>query len=80
MLFICDHSYLAFYLWLGLNLLLRRWLAQRTRPGSRAHALEMKKRSENAGANETLSFGFPSIPRVAAGVPPRTVVFVLLKS
>ena len=35
---------------------------------------------ENEGANENLSFGFPSIPGIAPGVAPRIVVFVLLKS
>ena len=40
----------------------------------------LKKRSENAGANENLSCRFPSIPRIAPGVAPRIVVFVLLKS
>ena len=39
-----------------------------------------KKRSENACANESLSYGFPSIPGIAPGVAPRIVVFVLLKS
>ena len=38
------------------------------------------KRSRNAGANENLSCGFPSIPGIAPGVAPRIVVFVLLKS
>ena len=40
----------------------------------------LKKRSENARANENLSCGFPSIPGIAPGVAPRIVVFVLLKS
>ena len=40
----------------------------------------LKKRSENAGANETLPCGFPSIPGIAPGVAPRIVVFVLPKS
>ena len=39
-----------------------------------------KKRSENGGANENISCGFPSIPGIAPGVAPRIVVFVLLKS
>ena len=34
----------------------------------------------NTGANENLSCGFPSIPRIAPGVALRIVVFVLLKS
>ena len=40
----------------------------------------LKKRSENAGANENLSCGFPSIPGIAPGVAPRIMVFILLKS
>ena len=40
----------------------------------------LKKRSKNGGANENLSYGFPSIPGIAPGVAPRIVVFVLLKS
>ena len=40
----------------------------------------LKKRSENAGANENLSCGCPSILRIAPGVAPRIVGFVLLKS
>ena len=40
----------------------------------------LRKRSENAGANENLSCGLPSIPGVAPGVAPRIVVFILLKS
>ena len=39
-----------------------------------------KKRSENGGANENPSCGFPSIPGTAPGVAPRIVVFVFLKS
>ena len=42
--------------------------------------LSRKERSENAGANENLSCGFPSIPGIAPGVAPRIVVLVLLKS
>ena len=38
-----------------------------------------KKRSEKWWANENISCGFPSIPRIAPGVAPRSVVFVLLK-
>ena len=38
----------------------------------------LKKRSEDGGANENLSCGFPSIPGIAPGVAPRIVVFVLL--
>ena len=34
------------------------------------------KRSENEGVNENLLCGFPSIPGIAPGVAPRTVVFV----
>ena len=40
----------------------------------------LKKRSENAGANETLSGGFAAIPGIAPRVAPRIVGFVLLKS
>ena len=40
----------------------------------------LKERSENAGANENLSCGFPSIPGIAPGVAPRILVSVLLKS
>ena len=40
----------------------------------------LEKRSENTGANGNLSCGYPSIPRIAPGVAPRIVVFVLLKS
>ena len=36
--------------------------------------------SENGGAIENLSCGFPSIAGVAPGVAPKIVVFVLLKS
>ena len=38
------------------------------------------KRSENVGANENLSCGFPSIPGIAPGVAPRITGFVFLKS
>ena len=48
--------------------------------GARGPPQFSKKRSENAGANENLSFGSPSIPGLAPGVAPRIVVFVLLKS
>ena len=48
--------------------------------GARGPPQFLKKRSENAGANENLSRGFPSIPGIAPGVAPRIVVFVLLKS
>ena len=40
----------------------------------------LKNRSENAGANENLSWGFPPIPGIAPRVAPRIVVSVLLKS
>ena len=40
----------------------------------------LKKRSENAGANENLSGGFAAIPGPAPRVAPRIVGFVLLKS
>ena len=42
----------------------------------------MKKRSENAGANEkfNLSGGFAAIPGIAPRVAPRIVGFVLIKS
>ena len=39
-----------------------------------------KKRSENAGAHENLSCGFPPISGIAPGVALRVVVFALLKS
>ena len=48
--------------------------------GARGPPQFSKKRSENAGANENLSCGFPSIPGIDPGVPPRILVFVLLKS
>ena len=48
--------------------------------GALGPAQFLKKRSENAGTNENLSCGFPSIPGIAPGVAPRIVVFVLLKS
>ena len=48
--------------------------------GARGPPQFLKKRSQNAGANESLSCGFPSIPGIALGVAPRIVVFVLLKS
>ena len=44
------------------------------------HPNSRKKRSENEGANENLSCGCPSIPRIAPGVAPRIVAFILLKS
>ena len=40
----------------------------------------LKKRSENVGANENLSCGFPSIPGIARGAAPRITGFVLLRS
>ena len=40
----------------------------------------LKKRSENAGANENLSGGFAAIPGTAPRVAPRIVGFVLIKS
>ena len=39
-----------------------------------------KGRSENAGANENLSCGFPPIPGIAPRVAPRIAALVLLKS
>ena len=48
--------------------------------GARGPPQFLTKRSENAGANENLSCGFPSIPGIASGVALRILVFVLLKS
>ena len=48
--------------------------------GARGPPQFLKIRSENAGANENLSCGIPSIPGIAPGVAPRIMVFVLLKS
>ena len=48
--------------------------------GARGPPQFLKKSSENVGANENLSCGFPSIPGIAPGVAPRIPVFVLLKS
>ena len=48
--------------------------------GARGPPQFLRKRSENAGANENLSCGFPSIPGIAPGVAPRILGFVLLKS
>ena len=47
--------------------------------GARGPPQFLKNRSENARANENLSYVFPSIPWIAPGVAPRIVVFVLLK-
>ena len=48
--------------------------------GARGPPQFLKKRSENAGANENLSGGFAAIPGIAPRVAPRIVGFVLLKS
>ena len=40
----------------------------------------LKKRSENAGANENLPGGFAAAPGIAPRVAPRIVGFVLIKS
>ena len=48
--------------------------------GAREPPQFLKKSSENAGANIIFHVGFPSIPGMAAGVAPRIVLFVLLKS
>ena len=44
----------------------------------RGHPNPRKKRSENDGANENLSCGFPSTLGIAPEVAPRIAVFVLL--
>ena len=48
--------------------------------GTRGPPHFLKKRSENAGANENLSGGFAAIPGIAPRVAPRIVGFVLIKS
>ena len=48
--------------------------------GARRPPQFLKKRSENAGANENLSGGFAAIPGIAPRVAPRIVGFVLIKS
>ena len=48
--------------------------------GARGLPQFLKKRSENAGANENLSGGFAAIPGIAPRVAPRIVGFVLIKS
>ena len=48
--------------------------------GARGPPQFLKKRSENAWANENLSCGFPSTPGIAPGLAPRVAVFVLLES
>ena len=48
--------------------------------GARGPPQFLKKRSENAGANENLSGGFAAIPGIAPRVAPRIVGFVLIKS
>ena len=48
--------------------------------GARGPPQFLKKRSENAGANENLSCAFPKIPGIAPRVAPRIVAFALLKS
>ena len=45
--------------------------------GARGLPQFLKKSSENAGANEDLSCGFPSIPGIALGVAPRNVAQVV---
>ena len=46
--------------------------------GARGPPQFLKKRSENAGANENLSGGFAAIPGIAPRVAPRIVGFVLI--
>ena len=48
--------------------------------GARGPPQFLKKRSENAGANENRSGGFAAIPGIAPRVAPRIVGFVLIKS
>ena len=48
--------------------------------GARGPPQFLKKRSENAGANENLSGGFAALPGIAPRVAPRIVGFVLIKS
>ena len=48
--------------------------------GARGPPQFLKKRSENAGANENLSGGFAAISGIAPRVAPRIVGFVLIKS
>ena len=48
--------------------------------GARGPPQFLKKRSENAGANENLSGGFAAILGIAPRVAPRIVGFVLIKS
>ena len=50
------------------------------RSGARGPTQFLKKRSENAGANENLSGGFAEIPGIAPRVAPRIMGFVLIKS
>ena len=55
-------------------------LAVKEGSGARGPPQFLKKRSENAGANENLSGGFAAIPGIAPRVAPRIVGFVLIKS
>ena len=48
--------------------------------GARGPPQFLKKRSENAGANENISGGFAAIAGIAPRVAPRIVGFVLIKS
>ena len=52
----------------------------RNHSGARGPPQFLKKRSENAGANENLSGGFAAIPGITPRVAPRIVGFVLIKS
>ena len=52
---------------------------RRFHSGARGPTQNPKKRSENGGAIVIFHVVPPPIPRVAPGVAPRTVVFVLLK-
>ena len=55
-------------------------ISERCRSGARGPPQFLKKRSENAGANENLSGGFAAIPGIVPRVAPRIVGFVLIKS
>ena len=56
------------------------WNSSLLSSGARGPPQFLKKRSENAGANENLSGGFAAIPGIAPRVAPRIVGFVLIKS
>ena len=49
---------------------------RRKSSGARGPPQFLKKRCENAGANENLSCGFPPIPGIAPRVAPRIVVLL----